>query len=94
EARFAVVNDIADQRFVALLELGGHQGPDREHTQCVVDRQSAFCRVLATVEREAVRAALALGVDIDPTDLIGERIHQTTDLLGIVAEDTQLLAEV
>ncbi|MDT4855362.1 hypothetical protein FQZ97_897140 [compost metagenome] len=57
-------------------------------------RQRAFRRVLAAVEREVVRPALALGIDIDTADLVGESIDQPADLRGIVAEQAQLLAEV
>nr|GFA76641.1 hypothetical protein [Tanacetum cinerariifolium] len=94
ERRFAVMNDVADQRLVALLEFGRHQRTDREHAQRVVHRQGSFSGVLAAIEREAVGATLALGVDVDAPHLIGKRIDQAPDLLGVVAEDAQLLAEV
>ncbi|MNV77590.1 hypothetical protein D3C71_1710270 [compost metagenome] len=56
--------------------------------------QRPFGRVFATVEWKAVWAALALRVDVDTPHLIGEGIDQTTHLRGILAENTELLAEI
>ncbi|MNL33821.1 hypothetical protein D3C87_1557520 [compost metagenome] len=59
-----------------------------------MDRQGAFGGVLASVERVGVRAALALGVEVDAPDLVGEGVDQAADGYRVGAEDAQLLAEV
>ncbi|MCY1397891.1 hypothetical protein D9M71_129110 [compost metagenome] len=57
-------------------------------------RQGALGRILAPVERVSVGPALALGIDIDAADLVGEGVDQTPYLGRVGAEDTQLLTEV
>ncbi|MNE63707.1 hypothetical protein D3C80_1590750 [compost metagenome] len=59
-----------------------------------MDRQGAFGRVLATIEGIGVRAALALGIEVDAPDLIGEGVHQPANRHRVGAEDAQLLAKV
>ncbi|MNV89894.1 hypothetical protein D3C71_1842280 [compost metagenome] len=57
-------------------------------------RQGAFGAVLAAVERISVGAALALRVDVDAPDLVGEDVDQAADGRRVIAEQAQLLAVV
>jgi hypothetical protein len=42
-------------------------------------RQRALGAVLAAIERVGVRPALALGVDVDAADLVGEGVDEAAD---------------
>ena len=64
---------------------------ENERSASVTDKR-AFGRILAAGEREHVRPALALAVDVDAADLIDQRIDQLPDPVRVGAEDRHLLA--
>ena len=59
-----------------VLALGGHKRLDRHDTQRLHDGQGAEGGGLAAGEGEVVWRALALGVDVDARNVVGEKVEQ------------------
>src|SRR5947199_4810300 len=87
-------DDRVEQIFAGLGLLRRHHRADGERTQGIRYRQRTFRGILATGEWEHIRPALTLTIDVHPTHLIDQRIHERADLSRIGAEDAYLLAVI
>src|SRR5204863_963046 len=94
EFRLVLDDDRIEQIFAGLRLLRRHHRADGERTQRIRDRQCTFRGILATGEREHIRPALTLAIDVHTAHLIDQRIHQRADLTRVGAEDAYLLAVV
>ena len=77
------VDDLVEQPLAVVRLLGRDHRADREGAQRVGDRQRALGRSLRPGEGEHVGTALALAVDVDPADLVDQRIDQRADLVRV-----------
>ena len=89
-----ILNNPGDQLFVLIGVFGGHQGADGKYPQGVGYGKGSFRRILSSGKGEGVRSPLALAVDIDPADLVDQRVNQMGDPVRVAAENTDLLAIV
>ena len=89
ELGLVLLGDGVEQLLAGRRLLGRHHRSDRERAQRVSHRQRALGGVLAAGEREHVRAALALAIDVDAADLVHQRIHQGADPVRVGAEDAR-----
>ncbi len=86
--------DTGDDLPVGLGLARRHHDPDRKNPQGIGNRLGPVGRVFTPVEREAVRTPLALAVDVDAADLVDQSINQLSQQIGILPEDTGLLAVI
>src|SRR4051812_5053937 len=87
-------DDLLNDLPALLRRLCGDERADGEAAQRITDRERALGGILAAREGQRIRPALALRVDVDPRDLIGEGIDEPGDLLRIAPEDADLLPVV
>ena len=74
--------------------MGCHQRADREAAQSVADRKGRFGGTFPTRERQRIRSALALGIQVDPANLVGQKINELDEFVRIAAEQADLLAVI
>ncbi len=87
-------HDAGDDLFVQLRLFGGNQGSNGKNAQGIGNGKGAFGGILTPREGKRVRSPLALAVDVDPADLVDQRVDQSCNLVRIAAENADLLAVV
>jgi len=87
-----IPNDAGDDLLVQIRLLGGDQCSNGKNPQCVGYGKGSFRGILSSCEGKRVRSPLALAVDVDPADLVYQRVYQSRNLVWIAAENADLLA--
>src|SRR6202047_2338390 len=89
-SRHNLLDDVAAFR----IRLGRDQRADGEATQGIADGKRRFCGIFPTRERQRIRPALALSIQVDPADLVCQGINEFDELVRITAEQADLLAVI
>ena len=87
-----IPNDAGDDLLVQIRLLGGNQCSNGKNPQGVGYGKGSFRGILSSREGKRVRSPLALAVDVDPADLVDQRVDQSRNLVRIAAENADLLA--
>ena len=64
------INNLLDDVTAFRIRFGHDQRADGEAAQGIADGKRRFCGILSTRERQRIRSALTLGIQVDPADLV------------------------
>src|SRR5262245_49973260 len=71
-SRYNLLDDVTAFR----IRFGRDERADGEAAQSIADGKGRFCGIFSTRERQRIRPALALSIQVDPADLVCQGINE------------------